>query len=78
MRPFSAVSEGAKEATGKFQKYFKKYGMTFVGTYLGIYATTLGSIFSALNFDVFSAADFGFDPKALTTKVLPFYHRSHD
>jgi hypothetical protein len=70
-RSLSAVSDGAKEASGKFQIYFRKYGWTFVGTYLGLYVTTLGSVFVALNFDLFSAADFGFDAKVLTAKVVP-------
>lgn len=71
-RYLSSDSPGnqVKEAAGKFSKYFRKYGLTFVGTYLSIYVATLGSIFLALDFDVFCAADFGFDAKKLTEKVL--------
>jgi hypothetical protein len=33
-----------------------------VGTYLGVYVTTLGSLFLALDYDIFNAATVGLDP----------------
>jgi hypothetical protein len=71
-RPLSAVSNREKAAifAGNFKKYVKKYGWTFVGTYLSIYVTTLGSIYLALDHDVFRASDFGLDAKSLTQKVV--------
>jgi hypothetical protein len=65
--------EKAKEDTsvkGKFSTFFKKYGYIFVGTYLGVYVTTLGSLFVALDFDIFNASTFGFDPEAAVRKVI--------
>jgi hypothetical protein len=53
----------------KVKFYFNRYGYTFVGTYLSIYGLTLSSIFLALNYDVFSAASFGYDPVELIKKV---------
>lgn len=54
---------------GKFKDLFRKYGYIFVGTYLGIYVTTLGSVYCALECDVFSASTFGYDPQTLIKKV---------
>lgn len=71
MRYLGESSDGnkVKQAAGKFTMYFRKYGATFVGTYLSIYVATLGSIYLALDFDIFCAADFGFDAKKLIEKV---------
>jgi hypothetical protein len=68
------TEEGPKEKTstvmvGKFKDLFKKYGYIFVGTYLGLYVTTLGSVYFALECDVFSASSFGYDAQTLIKKV---------
>ena len=57
------------ELFGKFKDLFKKYGYVFVGTYLGVYVSTLASIFLALEMDVFSASTFGYDAQTLIQKV---------
>ena len=53
----------------KVANMWKNYGKLAIGTYLGVYITTLGSIFLALDFDVFNAATFGFDHAAAIAKV---------
>ncbi len=53
----------------KLKKLWKNYGIIAVSTYLGIYATTLGSIFLALDFDLFNAASVGLDPAYAIEKV---------
>lgn len=68
-RALSSNREKAAVVAGNFKNYVKKYGWTFVGTYLGIYVTTLASVYLALDFDIFRASDFGFDAKSLTQKV---------
>lgn len=54
----------------KLKKLWKNYGIVAVSTYLGIYATTLGSIFLALDFDLFNAASVGLDPTYAIEKVI--------
>lgn len=46
----------------RLKKMWKAYGVLAVGTYLGVYASTLGSLFLALDYDVFNAATVGLDP----------------
>jgi len=54
---------------GKIKAMVKKYGAVAVGTYLTVYVTTLGSMFVALDYDIFNAATFGLDPAAAVQKV---------
>lgn len=61
--------------TKKFKELWSKYGMVAVGTYLGIYVTTLGSIFVALDFDLFRASTFGIDPIESVKKVRFFLNK---
>ena len=61
-----AIQPTFKEKVGNM---WKKYGKLAIVTYIGVYATTLGSIFFALDFDLFNAATFGFDHAAAITKV---------
>lgn len=53
----------------KVSHMWKNYGRLAIGTYIGVYIGTLGSIFFALDFDVFNAATFGFDHNAAIAKV---------
>lgn len=55
---------------GKFKQIWKRYGFLAIGTYAGLYITTLGSIFISLDLDMFNAATFGFDPEIAVSKVL--------
>ena len=61
--------EPATPPKQNFKELLKKYGYTAVGTYLSIYILTLGSIFGSLQYDLFNAATFGFDPLELINKV---------
>eukprot|EP01041_Mallomonas_annulata_P000372 gene372-679_t len=73
----------------KVKDLWKSYGYVAVGTYLGIYVTTLGSIYFCLDMDVFNSAAFGLDPVVAVKKVcdvaealtgyatLPEYIRLH-
>lgn len=56
----------------KVSNMWKNYGKLAIGTYIGVYISTLGSIFFALDFDVFNAATFGFDHAAAIAKVETF------
>jgi hypothetical protein len=44
-----------------------------VGTYLGIYASTLSGIFVSLEFDLFNAATFGLDTATLVDMVTVLF-----
>lgn len=55
--------------TDKFKKMWQAYGVLAVGTYLSVYAGTLGSLFLALDYDIFNAATFGLDPVDAIKKV---------
>lgn len=46
----------------KIKALWKNYGTIAIGTYLGVYLTTLGSIFIAIDFDIFNAGSVGLDP----------------
>jgi hypothetical protein len=53
----------------KAKDLLKKYGFIGVATYLSIYVSTLGFIFTSLEYDLFNAATFGLDPAELIKKV---------
>lgn len=53
----------------KITYMWTNYGKLAIGTYFTIYVTTLGSIFFALDFDVFNAAAVGLDPAYAIHKV---------
>ena len=53
----------------KITYMWKNYGKLAIGTYFTIYVTTLGSIFFALDFDIFNAAAVGLDPAYAIHKV---------
>lgn len=55
---------------GKLQQLWKSYGIIAVGTYMSVYVGTLGSVFLALDFDIFNAATFGMDPNYAVHKVI--------
>lgn len=54
---------------GKVKVMWKKYGYISIGTYFGLYVTTLSSIFVLLDFDLVNASSFGFDPIETIKKV---------
>jgi hypothetical protein len=53
----------------KVSGMWKNYGKVAIGTYLSIYVMTLSSLFVSLDFDLFNAATFGFDPVGAIGKV---------
>lgn len=53
----------------KVSAMWKNYGKIAIGTYLSIYVTTLGSLFFALDFNVFNSATVGLDPQMAIDKV---------
>ena len=73
----------------KIKSLWKNYGTVAVGSYLGLYIMTLGSIFLSLDYDIFRASTFGFSPEHAVLKVceifesvtgsnaLPGYIREH-
>lgn len=65
----STKTEDDNSVKGKFKEMWKNYGVVAVGTYLSLYVMTLGSIFTSLDFDLFSASSVGFDPVAAVKKV---------
>lgn len=67
-----AVEEGGS-LKDKLKIMWKSYGILAVGTYLGVYIATLGSMFVALDFDIFNAATFGLDPATAIEKVGFFF-----
>lgn len=69
--PESEKSEDKRPLTfkEKVTNMWKNYGRLAIGTYIGVYIGTLGSIFFALDFDIFNAATFGFDHSAAIAKV---------
>jgi len=74
---------------GKVKALWKNYGVVAIGTYFGIYVSVLSSLFFSLDYDVFNASTFGFDPVKTVQKVcdlvetytgsafLPGYIRDH-
>ena len=59
----------AKDVKSKLKLMWKKYGVTFIGTYLGIYALTLSSIFFSLDLQLLIPSSVGFEPVAAVHKV---------
>jgi len=59
----------------KVKYMWKSYGAIAIGTYFGLYLTTLGSLFFALDFDVFHAASVGLDPVHAVQKVCDIFER---
>jgi hypothetical protein len=64
-------SQPPKSSKEKLKMLWRKYGWLSVGTYLGMYASTLGGIFISLEFDLFNAATFGLDTATLVDMVIP-------
>lgn len=60
--------------TNKFQMMWQAYGTLALGTYLGVYVGTLGSLFLALDYDIFNAATVGLDPVEAIKKVRYIFH----
>lgn len=54
----------------KVKYIWKSYGIVAIGTYFGLYITTLSSIFFALDFDIFNSATVGLDPVVAIHKVI--------
>jgi hypothetical protein len=54
----------------RFKILWKKYGVLSIGTYLGIYAVTLSSIFLALDNGVFTTAAFGMGDPHETVRTM--------
>lgn len=53
----------------KISELWSMYGFVAVGTYGAIYISTLASIFVSMDYDLFNAATFGFDPIGAVKKV---------
>ena len=80
---FSAISDKGnsnnatenKLKTGQqpqFKQLWQKYGYLSIGFYVGLYVTTLSGIFVSLDFDLFRASTFGFDPIESVKKFCDF------
>lgn len=65
--PSQAVE--ASSLKDKVKTMWKKYGIVAIGTYAGLYLTTLSTIFFFLDFDLVNSSTFGFDPKETIHKV---------
>lgn len=66
----SSETDGKKKSMkAVFTEMWHNYGYVFIGTYIGVYLVTLGSMFAALDMDVFSASTFGLDPASAVHKV---------
>lgn len=52
---------------------WKNYGAIAICTYIGVYASTMTSVFFALDYDIFNAATFGLDPKLAVEKFCNLY-----
>ena len=68
----SSETDGKKQSKSMkamFTEMWQNYGYVFIGTYIGVYLVTLGSMFAALDMDVFSASTFGLDPASAVHKV---------
>ena len=53
----------------KAKNMWKNYGRLAIVTYIGVYGSTLGMMYFALDNGVFNAATFGFDHAAAIAKV---------
>lgn len=62
----------------KISELWSMYGFVAVGTYGAIYVSTLASIFVSMDYDLFNAATFGFDPigavKKVSSKIADSFH----
>ena len=58
------------DVKSKIKYMWKSYGIVAVGTYFGLYVTTLSSIFFALDLDIFNSSTVGLDPSMAINKVL--------
>mmetsp|Transcript_3823 Transcript_3823/g.3432 ORF Transcript_3823/g.3432 Transcript_3823/m.3432 type:complete len:222 (-) Transcript_3823:64-729(-) len=67
------VSYDSLSIKDKFKYMWKKYGVVAIGTYFGLYVTTLGSIFLSLDYDLFNSASFGLDPNTAIKKVCDLF-----
>lgn len=66
----AAKQSGPLSSKEKLKVLWRKYGWLTVGTYLGIYASTLTGMFLSLEFDLFNAATFGLDTATLVDMVI--------
>ena len=64
------TEEKGMDLKSKISGLWKMYGYIAVGTYAAVYITTLSSIFVAMDYDIFNAATFGFDPVGAVKKVM--------
>lgn len=64
---------GAVSLKDKMKYMWKNYGYVAIGSYLGLYVITLGSIFLCLDFDVFRASTVGFSPEEAILKVCDIF-----
>lgn len=62
------VSKSQKAKEG-FKELWTKYGTVAITTYLGVYVSTLTSVFFALDYDIFGASTFGLEPADAIHKV---------
>eukprot|EP01039_Chlorochromonas_danica_P004274 gene4274-4694_t len=69
----SKQPEQAKSYQTKLKGLWKAYGTLAIGTYLSIYATTLGSIFFALDLNLLNSTSFGVDPIEAVKKVCDMF-----
>lgn len=67
-------SDTDESLKGKIKYMWKNYGAIAIGTYFGVYITTLSSIFLCVDLDIFNAASVGLDPinaiKKVSTPIL--------
>jgi hypothetical protein len=59
-------TDAAKQGASSIRDMIKKYGWTFIGTYMGVYFITLGSLFGALDSGLI-------DPLTLTSIEVPWH-----
>jgi hypothetical protein len=68
----SMANMGMKD---KFKHLWKQYGVIAIGTYFGIYFSTIGGMYLALDYDIFSSSTFGLDPAYAIEKFCHIYER---
>ena len=81
---FSAISDKRSDSSSatdnkvnagqqsKFSQLWQKYGYVSITFYVGLYLTTLSGVFISLDFDLFRASTFGFDPIESVKKFCDF------
>ncbi len=62
----------ASSKMSRVKSLWKKYGMIAVGTYLSVYAVTLGGLYFVLEFGVLKSITIGVDPIDAVKKVSCF------